>query len=115
MVEPVRRPIHETPAVGRPDSAMRFDLPKVDSGKSRGDVGRVSSDGKRARLADEEEEEEEDDQVTSLRSRVRRRASSRCQIYRRVLDGACPRLLISPTRAGTDADRSRIHIIHRSE
>lgn len=61
----------------------------------------MSSDGKRTRSEDrekeeEEEEEVEDDQVTSLRSRVRRRASSRCQIYRRVLDGACPRLLISP-------------------
>lgn len=37
----------------------------------------------------------EDGRVTSLRSRVWRRAS-RCQIYRRVLDGACLRLLISP-------------------
>lgn len=38
--------------------------------------------------------ERENDRVTSLRSRVWRRAS-RCQIYRRVLDGACLRLLIS--------------------
>lgn len=43
----------------------------------------------------EKDETMEDGRVTSLRSRVWRRAS-RCQIYRRVLDGACLRLLISP-------------------
>jgi len=65
-----------------------------------GDVGRVSSDGKRPQGDDGGgritggERSEEDDRVTSLRSRVWRRAS-RCQIYRRVLDGACLRLLIS--------------------
>lgn len=59
----------------------------------------MSSDGKveegTESPADKEgRKKERRGEVTSLRSRVRRRAS-RCQIYRRVLDGACPRLLIS--------------------
>lgn len=65
-------------------------------GNRGGDVGRVSSDeGGRGGQLKMGGEEGENDRVTSLRSRVRRRAS-RCQIYRRVLDGACLRLLISP-------------------
>ncbi|TGZ51251.1 hypothetical protein DBV15_03160, partial [Temnothorax longispinosus] len=79
-----------------------------------GDVGRVSSDGKRPQGDGGKRwgitgggRSEEDGRVTSLRSRVWRRAS-RCQIYRRVLDGACLRLLISPV-AFTRARRA-----HRS-
>jgi len=102
-----------TLAVGRPDSATRFDLPEVDSGKSRGDVGRVSSDGKRARFADRGEAGGEGGgrpgneppvtcaasgvvEMSDLSARARRRVSS-------PVDQA-PRCRCSrPTRAGTDA------------
>ena len=88
-----------------------------------GDVGRVSSDGKveeRIESPPDKEERKKErkkedgkkgkrGEGTSLRSRVRRRAS-RCQIYRRVLDGACPRLLISPVASMLDAYRARASI-----
>lgn len=106
--KPVRRSIHETLAVGRPDSAAirspkgRFweiGGGKGEGGKRRARVFRREETAERGRkrriTKDERRGNRENDRVTSLRSRVRRRAS-RCQIYRRVLDGACLRLLISP-------------------
>ena len=111
---------------GSSRSWRRFDLSKVDSGKPGETSGaclptgrrRWRNESSRRRIRKEEgkkerekerKKEEKAGEVTSLRSRVRRRAS-RCQIYRRVLDGACPRLLISPVASMLDAYRARVSI-----
>lgn len=90
-----------------PDPAGDSIFSNVDSGKSGETSGACLPTGTREEAAGEQEErggakrggKKRGCRVTSLRSRVRRRPS-RCQIYRRVLDGACPRLLISHHLAG---------------